>query len=172
MVTVQESTERVALELAVRFEESRGRTVTYVGDGWPRALLQEVGAWVNDLVPNAPRVSCDLVSRAKDGQLARLVEVKGRRGSSTSVSVIDRQRHTANTLGASWWLYVAFDCGTPQPFLVVVEEPRRLPWKLLTPPRVVEPGTHTRVQDEGLWHVMPSDIISLGERVEVRMESS
>ena len=96
-----------------------------------------------------------------------LIEVKGRRSCRTSVSVVDRQHNIAHTLGAYWWLYVVFDCSTPQPFLVIVEEPRRLPWRLLTIPRVIEPGKHVRIRDEGIWHVMPSDIISFGERVEI-----
>ena len=170
---MQEHTERVALDLAVRYEHSQGRATTYVGDGWPApTLIQEVRAWVNDRGPETARVSCDLVSRTGVGELSRLIEIKGRRGCRTSVSVVDRQHSIAHTLGAYWWLYVVFDCGTPQPFLVIVEEPRRLPWRLVTPSRIVEPGRHVRVRDEGIWHVMPADIICLGERVEIRPESS
>ena len=116
MATVQEPAERVALDLEVRYEHSQGRVTRCVADGWPTtALIGEVGAWVNDRVPDAAHISCDLVPRTgtKSGEHDQLIEVKGRRSCRTSVPTVDRQHKIARALGDFWWLYVVFDCGTP-----------------------------------------------------------
>lgn len=152
-------TERTAVELAVRYEQSQARTVTYVDHGWPAGLLNQCREWARSRHPGAGRLTCDLVSQNPDGTIARLIEVKGRGGRVTSVSIFDRQRDAMLGLGADWWLYVALDCRT-DPVLVRVREPARLPWKLLTPPAALAPGQRCRrVDQEGIWHVMPQDIL-------------
>lgn len=167
MQTQQDRTEQIALDLAVRYEQSQARTVTYCGDGYPSPkLCHEVRVWVEARHPGAPRPSYDLLSRDSNGDIARLIEVKGRGGDSTSISILDRQRNSMLALGSDWWLYVGLDCVTAAPYLVVVEEPARLPWKLVTPERDLDEGQRRRVGDEGLWHVMPGDVLAAGVRID------
>ncbi|MGW0631982.1 protein NO VEIN domain-containing protein [Streptomyces sp. NPDC002758] len=158
-------TERTAVELASRYERSQGRTVTDVGDGWPLGLIGEVQEWAQERHPGARRFTCDLVSREPDGGIARLIEVKGKRGRGSSVPILDRQRETMLGLGSDWWLYVALDCQTT-PVLVVVREPSRLPWGLLTPARELSEGQYRGVGDEARWGTMPADVLAVGEQVD------
>lgn len=167
MQTQQDRTEQTALDLAARYEMSQGRTVTYLGDGYPSPKLgREVLAWVEARHPGAPRPSYDLLSRDSNGDIARLIEVKGRSGDSTSISIPDRQRDSMLALGGDWWLYVGLDCANDAPYLVVVAEPARLPWRLITPARDLAEGQYRRVGDEGLWHVMSGDVLAAGERID------
>ncbi|MFH9550406.1 DUF3883 domain-containing protein [Streptomyces sp. NPDC051445] len=159
-------TERTAVELAIRYEQSQGRHVTDVGDSWRPGLSGKVRAWTQARHPGARSFTCDLVSCEPDGGIARLIEVKGRRGRRTSVSILDRQRKAMLDLGPDWWLYVVLDCETA-PVLVVVREPGRLPWQLVTPARELPEGQYRGVGDEGLWHTMPADVLALGEQVGV-----
>ena len=120
--------EKLGYALAEEFERSQGRTPVFVGDGWDPRLLGPTRAWAEERGGPRCRVTCDYVSLA-DGRIDRLIEVKARGGSQTSVSLVDRQYEAMQALGPDWWLYAAFDCTTPNPFLVVVSEPRRLPWR-------------------------------------------
>ncbi|MEU5633525.1 DUF3883 domain-containing protein [Streptomyces rishiriensis] len=157
--------ERTAVELAIRYERLQGRKVTYVGDGWPPGLSGEVREWVHERHPGARSFTCDLVSREPDGGIARLIEVKGRRGHRTSVSILDRQRNAMLGLGSDWWLYVVLDCQTT-PVLIAVREPGRLPWQLVAPARELPEGQYRAVGDEGVWHTMPADVFAMGEQVD------
>jgi Domain of unknown function (DUF3883) len=157
--------DRTAVEIAILYERSQGREVTYVGDGWPLGLSGEVREWAQGRHPGARRFTCDLVSREPDGGLARLVEVKGKGGRGTSVP-IDREREAMLGLGSDWWLYVVLDCRTA-PALVVVREPSRLSWELITPARELPERRYRGVRDEGIWHTMPSDVLALGEQIDV-----
>ncbi|MGI5136621.1 MULTISPECIES: protein NO VEIN domain-containing protein [unclassified Streptomyces] len=159
-------TERAAVELAIRYERSQGRQVTYVGDAWPPGLYEEVREWAQGRHPGARSFTCDLVSRDPDGDIARLTEVKGKGTCRSSVPILDRQREAMLDLGSDWWLYVVLDCQTA-PALVVVREPRRLPWKLITPARDLPEGKYRGVRDEGIWHTTPTDVLALGEQVDV-----
>ncbi len=152
--------EKLGYALAEEFERSQGRTPVFVGDDWHPTLLDPVRAWAEERGGPGCRVTCDYVSLA-DGRIDRLIEVKARGGSGTSVSLVDRQYEAMQALGTDWWLYAAFDCKKPDPFLVVVGEPRRLPWRRGTLPR----GAANNVESEGTWYVMPDEIISVGERV-------
>ncbi|MGW4566166.1 DUF3883 domain-containing protein [Streptomyces sp. NPDC004561] len=118
--------------------------------------------------PGARCFTCDLVARGPDGGLARLIEVKGKGGRGTSVSITDRQREAMLDLGADWWLYVVLGCRTA-PILVVVREPSRLPWRLNTPARELPEGQYRGVSDEGIWLTMPSDVLAAGEQVDVSL---
>ena len=159
--------ERTAVDLAIRYERSQGRTVTDVGDGWPSpGLLGEVREWVQGRHPGARSFKCDLVSREPNGDIARLIEVKGKRTRRSSIPILDRQREAMLSLGSDWWLYVALDCETT-PVLVVVREPSRLPWRLITPARELPEGQYRRVGDEGKWGTMPADVLAVGEQVDV-----
>ncbi|MEU8773466.1 DUF3883 domain-containing protein [Streptomyces sp. NPDC048606] len=160
------TTEQIALDLAIRYERSQGRQVTYVGEGAPPGFLPAVMAWARARHTDVPgRPGCDLVSQDDAGDFERLIEVKGR-GKATSVSIVDRQRDAMNALGPDWWLYVAVDCAT-EPRLVVVREPRRLPWELRTPAAELPAGQYRRVGQEAVWDVSPSVILEAGLVVEV-----
>lgn len=156
--------ERTAVELAIRYERSQGRQVTYVGDRWPLGLYEEVQEWGQGRHPGARIFKCDLVSRDSDGNIARLIEVKGKGTRRSSVPIFDRQREAMLGLGPDWWLYVVLDCRTT-PVLVVVREPRRLPWELITPARDLSEGQSRGVSDEGVWHTMPKDVLALGVQI-------
>ncbi|MEV7387189.1 DUF3883 domain-containing protein [Streptomyces sp. NPDC091215] len=158
--------ERTAVEMAIRYERSQGRQVTYVGDGWPAGLHGEVEQWAHERHAGARSYTCDLVSREPEGRIARLIEVKGKRSRISSVPIIDRQREAMLDLGPDWWLYVVLDCET-LPVLVVVREPSRLPWELITPARELSAGQYRGVGDEGRWHTMPADVLAVGELVDV-----
>lgn len=167
------SIELIAVALAVSYEWSQDRVVSYVGrGGWPSMPLRnQMTEWVRQRAPvPPPRVSYDLISQTSSGDIARLIEVKGkgRPGTSeSSVSILDRQRDTAIAFGLDYWLYVGMDCSRPDPYLVVVQDPQRLPWRLISPLRVAEPGKHLALEEENQWHVMPSEIRDLGQRVEI-----
>ena len=152
--------EKRGYALAEGFERSQRRTPLFVGDGWHPTLLDRVRAWAE--VRGGPGCSftCDYVSIA-NGRIDRLIEVKARGGSQTSVSLLDRQYEAMQALGPDWWLYAAFDCSTPNPSLVVVCDPRRLPWRRGRLPT----DAANNVESEGNWHVMPEEIIRVGDRV-------
>ncbi|WP_168714679.1 DUF3883 domain-containing protein [Streptomyces sp. A0592] len=155
--------EQIAMALAVEYEQSQGRQVTDVSSNWGD-LGSEVRDWLAQRHQDVNRLTCDLVSRHPDGSLARLIEVKGR-GGPTSVSLVDRQHSAMLGCGEDWWLYVALECRTPQPRLIVVNRPARLPWHRLNGDT---PGTQhgsSRVQDEGHWHVGQADVLALGKVV-------
>lgn len=57
------------------------------------------------------------------------------------------------------------DCQTT-PVLVVVREPSRLPWWLMTPARELPEGQYRGVGDEDIWHTMPADVLAVGEQVD------
>lgn len=65
----------------------------------------------------------DLLSRRPDGE-ERAIEVKGRAGLG-QVEVTENEWARACNLGGHYWLYVIYDCATPQPRLVRVQDPFR-----------------------------------------------
>ncbi|MEU6865128.1 DUF3883 domain-containing protein [Streptomyces sp. NPDC046876] len=154
--------EQIAMALAAAYEQGQGRLVTDVSRGWG-LHGREVGDWLRRRHPDVRRQTCDLFSRHADGSLARLIEVKGR-GGRTSVSLVDRQYSAMVTCREDWWLYVALECRTDRPKLVVVREPARLPWHRLPGAAGTLHGS-PRVRDEGHWHVGQDDILRLGSVV-------
>jgi hypothetical protein len=52
----------------------------------------------------------------------RAIEVKGRAGSG-AVEVLANEWAKACNLRDRYWLYVVFDCATPQPRLIKVQDP-------------------------------------------------
>lgn len=104
--------ERIAVQVVIRHEESRG--------------------WVVESVESENR-GFDLISRRPHSEdpktfvEVRFIEVKGRRGVG-SVALSSNEYQTAVRLKGDYWLYVAFNCGgTPQ--LHVVQNPTRLGWQ-------------------------------------------
>ena len=63
----------------------------------------------------------DLLSIPATGK-RRCIEVKGRAGSG-SVQVSDNEWAKACNLRTEYWLYVVYDCATPRPRLLRVQDP-------------------------------------------------
>ena len=104
--------ERIAVQEAIRHEESRG--------------------WVVESVESENR-GFDLISRRphpedpKTFVEVRFIEVKGRASIGT-VALSSNEYQTAQRLKADYWLYVAFNCaGTPQ--LHTIQNPAQLGWQ-------------------------------------------
>jgi hypothetical protein len=106
--------ERIAVEEAIRHEESRG--------------------WVVESVESENR-GFDLISRrphAEDPKTfveVRFVEVKGRAGVG-AVALTENEYRTAQRLKGDYWLYTVFNCATA-PRLHPIQNPARLGWEPL-----------------------------------------
>jgi hypothetical protein len=102
--------ERIAMEIAIAHEAS-------------------IGADVRDVsTPEKARVAgltdypgFDLHSRRSEGK-ERAIEVKGRVGNSP-VELTENEWARACILREKYWLYAVFDCGTPSPRLLRVNDP-------------------------------------------------
>jgi len=125
--------ERVAIQRAWAWEESEGAIVK---DVHTPELARAAG--LND------NPGFDLLSIRPDGQ-RRSIEVKGRVRSG-DVEVSRNEWARAINLGDAYWLYVIYDCGTPAPRLVRVQDPfNKLLAKvkgsvLISPTQVVQAG--------------------------------
>ncbi len=102
--------EKVAMEVAASFEESRGARVQDVSrpDLARRANL-----------PDWP--GFDILS-VHPGDAARSIEVKGR-ARAGPVEMTDNEWAAACNLRDDYWLYVVFDCATSHPRLIRVRDP-------------------------------------------------
>lgn len=107
-----EEIERIAVQEAIKYEESRG--------------------WVVESV-EAENRGFDLISRKphphdpKTFVEVRFIEVKGRAGVA-EVALSSNEYKTAQRLGGDYWLYVVYNCAeTPE--LHVIHDPARLGWK-------------------------------------------
>ncbi|HZP91192.1 MAG TPA: DUF3883 domain-containing protein [Actinomycetota bacterium] len=105
MVTDPE-VERIAVELAIRYEREHGRE--------PESVEAENRGF-------------DILSRDPASGQARFIEVKGRAGTAP-VALTANEYRTAARLQEDYWLYVAFDC-VRQPRLLTVRDPGRLGWE-------------------------------------------
>jgi len=104
--------EKIAVQEATKYEESRG--------------------WVVESV-EAENRGFDLISRRphpedpKTFVEVRFIEVKGRAGVGV-VALSKNEYDTAVRLGGDFWLYAAFNCaGTPE--LHTIQNPARLGWQ-------------------------------------------
>ena len=102
--------EQVAMQRAWAWEESEGAVVK---DVHTPELARGAGLGDNP--------GFDLLSIRPDGQ-RRCIEVKGRVRSG-EVEISRNEWARAVNLGESYWLYVIYDCGTPTPRLVRVQDP-------------------------------------------------
>ncbi len=100
-----EEVERIAMEVAMRYERERG--------------------WQPEDVSAQDR-GFDILSRHPAGGV-RFIEVKGRAGVAPVVLTRNEYK-TAERLRADYWLYVVFDCVTT-PRLLPVRDPARLGWE-------------------------------------------
>lgn len=105
--------ERVAMEVARSYEEAEGAVVT---DVHSPALARAAGLADNpgfDLHAEYPH---------DDRRGRRAIEVKGR-ARSGDVEVSSNEWAKAANLREGYWLYVVYDCATPAPRLVRVQDP-------------------------------------------------
>jgi len=102
--------ERVAMRVARAFEEAAGAVVT---DVHTPKRARAVG------LPDHP--GFDILSVHSEGD-KRGIEVKGRAGVG-SVEVTDNEWAKACNLRERYWLYVVYDCATPNPRLLRVQDP-------------------------------------------------
>ncbi len=105
-MTADPEVERIAVELAIRFEREAGRE--------PESVEAENRGF-------------DLLSREPETGRVRFIEVKGRAGTDP-VALTANEYRTAERLGEDYWLYAVFDCRT-SPRLVPVRDPARLGWE-------------------------------------------
>ena len=107
--------EAIAVRVATAYEESFGAVVQDVSRP-DLARLAGLTAW-----PGFDLKSCR--PQTQDNPAHELaIEVKGR-GGYGSIELSDNEWSRACTLRESYWLYVVFDCATPQPRLVRIRDP-------------------------------------------------
>jgi superfamily II DNA or RNA helicase len=102
--------EMAAMKIAQAFEEAAGATVQYVHTP---DLARAAGL--------SDHPGFDLLSTRPGGE-RRAIEVKGRAGTG-EVEVLANEWAKACNLRDGYWLYVAYDCATPSPRLVRVQDP-------------------------------------------------
>ena len=102
--------EAAAVRVATAFEEGFGAEVTDVSRP-THARRAGLSAWPG----------FDLLSIHATGE-RRCIEVKGRAGTG-SVEVSDNEWAKACNLREEYWLYVVYDCATPRPRLLRVQDP-------------------------------------------------
>ena len=107
--------EAIAVEVATAYEEALGAVVTDVSKP---ELARRAGLtdWPGFDLKSRHAASGD--SPADE----RAIEVKGRAGSG-DVHISENEWARACNLRGSYWLYVVYDCATPRPRLVRVQDP-------------------------------------------------
>ena len=104
--------ERLAVAEAMKYERERG---------WvPESVELENRGY--DILSKKPHPTEPGVFTS-----ARFIEVKGR-AITAEVALTENEYRTAQRLGADFWLYVVFDCGST-PKLNAIQDPARLGWK-------------------------------------------
>jgi superfamily II DNA or RNA helicase len=109
--------------------ERHDAEVEKVAMGLARAYEEAAGAVVNDVhTPELARAAglndnpgFDLLSHRPTGE-RRAIEVKGR-ASTGDVEVTSNEWARAANLRDGYWLYAVYDCATPKPRLVRVQDP-------------------------------------------------
>ena len=105
-----ERAEEIAVRIATGWEQDRSARVQDVSRP---ALARAAG------LPDWP--GFDLLAHPPGGE-PRCIEVKGRAG-RTAIRMEPNEWKQACHLGDRYWLYVVFDCATPEPTLVRVQNP-------------------------------------------------
>ena len=107
--------ERIAVQAAIAFEESRG--------------------WKVEIVESETR-GFDLISRRASSRASRepietkFIEVKGR-AAVGEIALTANEYKTAQRLGEDYWLYVVFNCAS-QPQVTLIQNPARFDWEPLS----------------------------------------
>ena len=104
--------EEIAVRIATAWEQERGSTV--------RDVSRPAAARLAGL-PDWP--GFDLLATQPNGDV-RSIEVKGRAGESAIQMELNEWKQACH-LEDRYWLYVVFDCATPDPRLVRVRDPFR-----------------------------------------------
>ncbi|MBN1139685.1 MAG: DUF3883 domain-containing protein [Anaerolineae bacterium] len=107
----RQETEREAMNQAIAFEQSFGAAVRNVST--PQ-LAMEAGMEAHP--------GFDLISERPGGEI-RLIEVKGRAGTSGQVELSYNELIKACDRQDAYWLYAVYGCATPSPFLWRVRNP-------------------------------------------------
>lgn len=107
---LQQNVELVAMSIATAHEEARGATVF---DVHTPVLARKAG------LPDNP--GFDLLSLDKGGK-RRAIEVKGR-AATGDIEVSSNEWAKACNMGEAYWLYTVYDCATPSPRLLRVQDP-------------------------------------------------
>src|SRR5262249_1443759 len=102
--------ERIAVEVAMAYEENRGWRPLYIGD-----FKDGSGFDIRSISPARPDGSRDI----------RRIEVKGRSGRDATVVLSPNEWTQARRHGESYWLYVVTGCGSSTPRLLRVQDPFR-----------------------------------------------
>jgi len=130
---LEANVEAVAMQFAGAYEEDAGATVL---DVHTPPLARAAG------LPDNP--GFDLLSH-RSADEKRSIEVKGRAGTG-EVEVSSNEWAKACNLRERYWLYVVYDCGTPNPRLVRVQDPfgsllaKAKGSVLISPAQVMEAG--------------------------------
>ncbi len=106
----EETVEAIAVRIASAWETDRHADVVDVSKP---SLARSAGL--------ADHPGFDLLATSPDGH-RRSIEVKGRSGRDPIQVEINEWKQACN-LGDRYWLYVVFDCATPRPMLVRVQNP-------------------------------------------------
>ena len=105
--------ERIAVEVAIRHEESEGRVVESVeADNRGFDLISRKPH------PEDPKTAIDV----------RFIEVKGR-AHDGDIALTSNEYKTAQRLGRDYWLYVVLRCATDAPSLNILRDPAKLDWQ-------------------------------------------
>ena len=122
--------ERIAVQAAIAFEESRG--------------------WKVESVESDTR-GFDLISRRtvvvdeREIIKTRFIEVKGR-AAVGEIALTANEYKTAQRLGDDYWLYVVFNCAS-QPQVTLVQNPARFDWEPLSKIDCYRVGAETILKD-------------------------
>lgn len=105
-----ENIEKIAMQVAIAYEESKNSHVMDVSTP-EKAQCAGLIHWPG----------FDLLSKRPDGK-ERAIEVKGRVNVG-SVDISTNEWAKACNLRSRYWLYVVFDCATPHPRLLRIQDP-------------------------------------------------
>jgi hypothetical protein len=103
-----EEVERIAVQVAMAHEASRGWRARYIGDDKDGS-----GFDIRSIGP----------ADDKGRQELRRIEVKGRAGSEATVVLTPNEWTQARRHRDTYWLYVVTDCATDRPRLLRVRDP-------------------------------------------------
>ncbi len=105
-----ENMEKIAMQIAIAHEQSKGAQVSDVSTP-EKAKACGLVHWPG----------FDLVSKRPDGE-ERAIEVKGR-ANIGNIELSTNEWVKACNLRSRYWLYVVFDCATPHPRLLRIQDP-------------------------------------------------
>jgi len=146
----QANVEQIAMEMVKAFEEAEGSTVMFVHTP---ELARGAG------LPDHP--GFDILSLRKDGG-RRCIEAKGR-AETGEVEITDNEWARACNLRHEYWLYAVYNCATPSPMMVRVQDPfDKLLVKPFSKKQTIERTISTTVETGGV-RVSHNQVLEAGE---------